>query len=157
MKKEVVFIWENPKDDSFFFGAHWLKSVIEFNDSKHCKYCLIGDDCKDLPKKPEANKEYAIKLQEYPALIPPYTHKGEIIHYYCYLSPYGYNKHIHIPFIYKKDSECRVSANNNGGELVFKNAEFLPFSKEKALKLYPHLDCYYTSCRNFQFGVDYFK
>lgn len=158
--KQVEFIWQSSqsKDFSKFFGFHWLKSVVGFNDNKHCKHCLVGLDCKDLPRYPSSNIVYKVKLQEHrDEIIPPHTHKGEIIHYYCFVSdPYVWARNLHIPFIYKEGSVASVDK-YGGDKIIIRNAEFLPFDNVKTNALYGHLDRFFTTCRNFQFAVDYFK
>lgn len=157
--KKVQFIWQSQeqKEPFQFNGFHWLKSVIDFNDSKHCKYCLVGNDCL-IPKFPVSNKEYDVILQEHnDSLIPPHKHNGEIIHYYCFVSyPYYYSRNLHIPFIYKEGSIASVEK-YSGDKIIIRNAEFLPFNDVKTKALYSHLGYLFTSCRNFQFAVDYFR
>lgn len=160
MIKKVEFIWQakQQKDARQFFGFHWLKSVIGFNDKTHCIHCLIGKRCWDLPQYPNSNTPYQVKLELHEdELIPPHTHNGEIIHYYCFVSqPYVWNRNLHIPFIYKEGSVASVEK-FGGDKIVIRNAEFLPFDDKKTLALYPHRDKDTITCRNFQFGVDYFK
>jgi hypothetical protein len=124
------------------FNSLWIKYVTGFNPKYHCQKCLKGFLTKKFKyiKDPIfLNKEIPIYLNEYRT---PFI-------YICGVTN-NYADNLHLPFRPAQNQEFEFKTDSihikvyNGTKLDIKQFD-LPFPPD------------FSSCRNFQFGYQYFK
>ncbi|TLD80463.1 hypothetical protein LS68_006860 [Helicobacter sp. MIT 05-5293] len=152
----------------------WIRSVRDFDDTKHCQASLKTH--KNIFSTPPpsqgitTNTDIPITLDsEISSSNPPKVllgnNRDEIPHYLCldFLKPF-YNQedknYIHFGFIYEEGSHIiktrKDTEFNINFTLQLSNARELYFDDSIVREKYAHLDESYTTCRNFWFGAYYF-
>lgn len=123
------------------FNSIWIKYVTGFNPKYHCQKCLKG---------PLSQKfKYKRNIYSYPIEFEVYLNEYRSPYIYICGVTNDYNKNIHIAFKPVMNSEFEFENERiylkviHGFRLEIKNLN-LPFPEE------------FTSCRNFQFGYQYF-
>jgi len=123
----------------------WAKYVDYFDDKNHCAKCLQGKWIKDINHRMETNKDIVLHLKE-----------GKPFYICGVAYPWNYNNNMHLAVIGKEGAEARLEL-YTGDILIVRDAEQYMFNDKKARELYPNLSEQYLTCRNFQFGAQYFR
>lgn len=127
------------------FKYLWLKQVFGFDESFHCAKCLQGRYIKGF--NPDVRLEAPVTLH-----VPE-----DSVLYFCGVTQhFDWSKNLHLA-AKVKDKSIVEHQLFNGVKLVLINAEQIHFDDEAARKLYPDRPERYLSCRNFQFGAQYYR
>lgn len=121
----------------------WAKYVNGFNDNAHCANCLRGKRTEYLGVNAPTNIEFA--MDESP--------NWDFI-YLCGVTYAGYEFNLHLPVAYSFGDTASFT-DHAGLTFTFHNA------REVGIPPLPDgfmgYDRSFTTCRNFQFGWEYYK
>lgn len=129
------------------FKYLWLKKVYDFDDKHHCAKCLVG---------PYIGAFHPKMLAEYKNTV---SVPVESLLYFCGVAdPFDYknNFHLAVQAVPPEEKCIGVHQMYNGFQLVIENASMISFNDHAARRMYPEKSERFLSCRNFQFGVDWF-
>lgn len=120
----------------------WIKAVTGFDPSNHCARCLKGHYVFTGPKMCwQMNRAVSLDL------------KGARLGYICGVTTRGWATNLHIPFRPKLGSVVEAELPNRQ-QLRLVDAEKLDI--RPLPNGWKGFDRSFTTCRNFQFGVQYF-
>ncbi len=173
MKKEIILMIETESQPTFLgYDYFWIRSVRDFDDTKHCQECLKSIGGKNIFYTPPRDKgiptsqDIPITLDsEISSSNPPKVllgnNRDEIPHYLClqFLKNFYEDtkkNYIHFGFIYEEGSHIIKTRKDINFTLQLSNARELYFDDSIVREKYAHLDKSYTTCRNFWFGAYYF-
>lgn len=138
----ILFKLSRPMASYWYF---WGMYVNGFNDSEHCKKCLLGKQSKRVALSTRAE-----------AWVPMSEHDYKYV-YLC--AGYGtrkagtWSKNVHIALQHEKGAELVEYEAADGLTIAIRNAKILPIpALEDGFR---GLGRNYTTCRNFQFGTHY--
>jgi hypothetical protein len=121
-----------------------MKTVIGFDSGQHCARCLRGDYVKAVGLKMPVNEDLAL---DYP--------EGTIL-YLCGVStPYQWRNNLHLAVRVKAGATATAGA-WTGDRVEILGAEALPIDGLVARRAFPSRNSAFLTCRNFQFGAQYF-
>lgn len=122
----------------------WMKTVVGFDSGKHCARCLRGEYVKAVGLDTPVNEDVAL---DYP--------NGTVL-YLCGVStPYQWRNNLHLPVRVMAGAVAEVEA-WNGDRVTITGAEPMPIDGLVARRAFPTRTSAFLTCRNFQFGAQYF-
>lgn len=127
------------------FRYWWLKTVTGFIKSTHCASCLRGSYLPDLGRDFPANAPYEADMQE-----------GTVLYLCGVASPYRHERNFHLAMRTKAGGAVERTL-YNGQRVVVEGVEVITFTDEAARGLFPERGERFLTCRNFQFGAQYFS
>lgn len=127
------------------FQYLWLKKVEGFNDTVHCARCLIG----------EYSKAFGLKMAAGEAVLLPYE-EGDILYFCGVAKPYKWDNNMHLAGVIEIGHPAIELVLHTGHKMTVAGVRPIGINAESAERLYPHLPKAFLTCRNFQFGVQYF-
>ena len=126
------------------FRYFWLKTVRGFRPGVHCAQCLVGDYCEAVSARMAANRKVALVYEP-----------GTILYLCGVASPYRWSFNAHLAMEVAPGKRC--SATLYTGDVVeIEGAQALAFSDAAAKERFPDRGKEFLTCRNFQFGAQYF-
>jgi hypothetical protein len=131
---------EHPK--IIGFQGFWGKTVEGFNDETHCIGCLIGHKLREVNKHIRTNVLHEL-----------FVHQGEA--FYLCGTTYEWAKNLHLAVIAEDGEEAEKKMSNGDTAIIYGGRE-LPIDNRFALEFYRERGKLFYTCRNFQFGVQYF-
>jgi hypothetical protein len=126
------------------FGGFWGKTVEGFDDSVHCINCLIGHKIKEVNKHMRTNVPLEIMV-----------HEGEAFYLCGVTYPYEWPLNLHLAVIAEEGAMAEKKMSNGDTAIIYGGRE-LPIDERFALEYYKDKGRLFYTCRNFQFGVQYF-
>lgn len=138
----VKLMIKSKNNRVFGYKYLWLKYVRGFDPQRHCAYCLIGDFSQKINPKMPVNQ--FIMLNE--------TSNYDCL-YLC--GVIGYVNNLHIAFVPTNNpDDIIVQKTYRGDEVIISGAKRLSIPP---LPLnYNGLSRAFTTCRNYQFGVNFY-
>lgn len=125
------------------FRYFWAKAVTGFTPSVHCARCLKGSYVKAVNNRMSAGSTEV-------------GNPGEII-YICGVStPYKWANNFHLVLLCSEDAEPFSVELYNGIAISVSGANRINFDASAAKRLFPEKGSNFLTCRNFQFGAQYF-
>jgi hypothetical protein len=129
-------------------GKHnylWMKKVTGFDPRHHCAKCLKGPYENDFGLRVPTNEWRSLKGYQ----------EGDIV-YVCAVSrPYNWHRNRHIAVRVKEGSNAGLDL-YTGDAVLMRNAELIRFNGQAAAERYAEKGDEFTTCRNFQFGAQFF-
>jgi hypothetical protein len=123
----------------------WAKHVIGFDSGQHCAKCLRGSYLQGIGTDMPVNTPVQICNPGEGATL-----------YLCGVSvPYQWRNNLHLPVRVKAGAFAEVKA-WTGDVYRIDGAEALPIDGLVARRAFPSRSAAFLSCRNFQFGAQYF-
>lgn len=121
----------------------WMMVVTGFDASKHCLPCLKGR------RVPIAKTDGDFLLEG----VEP----GDLV-YLCGVSrKFVWGENFHLPARFTGHlCDSAVGAGFKGGTAELVGFEPVSFDDKAARRLFPDRDASYLTCRNFQFGAQFF-
>jgi hypothetical protein len=138
----LVIKSENRKLEGF--NSFWAKQVDDFNDQVHCINCLVGPRFKEVQREMITNIPIKIDVPLGAAF------------YICGVSgSMRWRDNFHLVVVC--DEESKAGKKTYTGDLIvlFGGRE-LPIDGKYAKQFYQAKGHLFYTCRNFQFGVQYF-
>jgi hypothetical protein len=112
----------------------------------HCANCLVGEYATDIGKGMRPGNAIEVALDDHERAL-----------YVCGVaSPYVWAKNFHAALRPAGEASALVIPMWNGDELHVQGAELMPINRATADSLYAGKPESFLSCRNFQFGAEYF-
>jgi len=127
------------------FKYFWALRVDGFDPTNHCQPCFIGERLLQV-RLPLAAGGVA-KIRARP---------GAKIYICGVADPYRWKNNFHLPVVAREGSEAAGTLYTGADVEVF-NGEELPIDASAAKERYPTLGEEFLTCRNFQFGAQYFR
>ncbi len=127
------------------FWVLWLRYVRGFDGSQHCAKCLVSTSDRRVHKGMLCDTDIPL---DYGAIENPYT-------YLCGVSAQlKYENNLHLPMLYAPGKTAQA-VTHTGDIVTVSNMEALSIT---ALPDgFRGLSRKFTTCRNFQFGVEFFE
>jgi len=126
-------------------GYLWMKKVTGFDPRFHCAKCLQGAYENDFGLRVPTNEWRELKGWQ----------EGEIA-YVCAVSrPYNWHRNRHLVVRVKKGSRAGLDL-FTGDAVLLQNAELIRFDGRAAAERFGDKGAEFTTCRNFQFGAQFF-
>jgi hypothetical protein len=135
---------ESQNDTLKGFRYFWMKRVTGFIPSAHCARCLSGSYVKEVGLRMPTNSEIQIPANE-----------GDIFYLCGVSSPYQHVRNLHLAFQVKDGETAEVSC-YTGDAAKISGAIKLPFDDTIAKQVFQNKATSFLTCRNFQFGAQYF-
>jgi hypothetical protein len=123
----------------------WLKKVEGFNDKVHCASCLKG----------KYSKVFGLKMTAGETVILPYE-DGDILYFCGVAKPYRWENNMHLAGVVEAGHPAFELILHTGAKMIVENIRPMTIEAEPAERLYPQLPKAFLTCRNFQFGVQYY-
>jgi hypothetical protein len=136
----------NSKRDRLegFSKYTWAKEVHYFDDNFHCAKCLQGTMFRQVHGLMQTNTDIHIQTTNLYSF------------YICGVAyPYKWTNNMHLALIENPEQNAELQL-YNGDVLEVLGAEQYVFDDQAARLLYPDRGPEFLTCRNFQFGVQYF-
>lgn len=126
------------------FRYFWMKTVTGFRSSVHCANCLVGNYCGEVSNSMLSGRRHVL------------AHPVGTVLYLCGVaSPYRWTHNAHLAM--KVDPGHTASVKLWQGDTVeIEGARQLLFDDAVARRMYPDKGRDFLTCRNFQFGAQYF-
>ena len=129
------------------FRFLWLRQVEGFRPGRHCARCLkgryiIGGDARGMLCDSH-NGSWELQAE-----------RGETL-YLCGVNARNdYDRNLHVAMRVRAGSSIRIDS--GAGFVVIHGAERLHFDDAAARRRFPQRDESFLTCRNFQFGAQYY-
>lgn len=130
------------KNDWMYF---WSKTVTGFSPKVHCARCLKGSYMEELGLDSKLNEPFPI--QDLP--------EGSFLYLCGVAKPYKWSNNFHLAMRVKAGSTIQRET-FRGTRILVTNAEELTIEDKQARARFPEKAKAYLTCRNFQFGAQYF-
>lgn len=127
------------------FKYFWAYRVDGFDPTKHCQPCFIGERLLQVRLPLATGGVAKIRAQS-----------GRRIYLCGVADPYRWKNNFHLPFVVRAGAEAAGQL-YTGRDVEVLNGEELPIDPSYAKRAYPRLGEEFLTCRNFQFGVQYFR
>lgn len=126
-------------------GYLWMKKVTGFDPRHHCAKCLVGAYENDFGLRVPVNQWRDLSGYK----------EGDVV-YVCAVSrPYNWHRNRHMAARVKAGARCHVEL-WTGDLVLLENAELIAFDGAVAAERYEDKGREFTTCRNFQFGAQFF-
>ncbi|MER9652475.1 hypothetical protein NKJ26_03020 [Mesorhizobium sp. M0152] len=126
-------------------GYLWMKKVTGFDPRYHCAKCLKGEYENDFGLRVPTNTWRTLKGYQ----------ESDIV-YVCAVSrPYNWHRNRHLVVRVKAGSHAGLDL-WTGDRVLLDNAEIIRFTGQVAAERYADKGEDFTTCRNFQFGAQFF-
>ena len=135
----------NNENKLIGFRYFWGKRVTGFNPQHHCAKCLSGDYIKTVSARMIGNHPHMLGMD------------GDLIYLCGVSSPYKWDNNLHLALICDSTAESFTHNLYNGQILKISGARPIEFNNIAALNQFPYLSKSFLTCRNFQFGAQYFE